>query len=514
MKRTIVRCITMLFLVSIPNGHDGLWAQSEPVRSEVSLPLADYLSLLERVEVAEEVAAAEVESEEPVVAELRSQEASIVWPNDESDFADVTTRFEVLLQGDPTHPVLLPVTGLASRARIEPEAGASLRMTERGLELVASEPGRYQVSVTSRAGIEQNLGTKSLRVARLLAPVGDFELDLPEALLYRTRGAVVSRESVSDGRRVVSFTLPKGEGATLEVRRDVDGDEGEKMLADVAMAIVVELNEDGALRHDILQYRVSRGELSRFELTLPDGLSLNRLNRLKRLVTDEGEAPLLVEDGVLTVNRKEKLTDVGYLVLTSQPAEIATIPLEMLKIELPVRERFLILSSSIAAEVDPLPAPSFRRVDISDVPKTILDAAGVETHAAWRVKDMGDRLMLRVDAWPPATTIETTIRERQSLTLLTAEGTLDHRDTFTLRTSATTFELELPSGSKLWSSRVNGTWVRAVERDGSVLVPLGFGSDGDVVVELVSVSKRVVPERRTRLEFDLGEVSVPVLQHR
>ena len=63
----------------------------------------------------------------------------------------------------------------------------------------------------------------------------------------------------------------------------------------------------------------------------------------------------------------------------------------MLEIELPVRERFLILSSSIAAEVDPLPAPSFRRVDISDVPETILDAAGVETHAAWRVKGMRNR---------------------------------------------------------------------------------------------------------------------------
>ena len=200
MTRTIVRCMTMLFLVSI---HDRLWAQSESVRREVSLPLTDYLSLLERVEAAEETAAAEAESEEPVVAELTSQEASIVWPNDESDFADVTTRFEVLLQGDPAQPVLLPVTGLASRAQIEPEAGASLRMTERGLQLVASEPGRYQVSVTSRAGIEQNLGTKSLRVAPLRAPVGDFELDLPEALLYRTRGAVVSRESVSDGRRVV-----------------------------------------------------------------------------------------------------------------------------------------------------------------------------------------------------------------------------------------------------------------------------------------------------------------------
>ena len=121
--------------------------------------------------------------------------------------------------------------------------------------------------------------------------------------------------------------------------------------------------------------------------------------------------------------------------------------------------------------------------------------------------------MLRVDAWPQTTTIETTIRERQSLTLLTAEGTLVHRDTFMVRTSATTFGLGLPPGSTLWSSRVNGTWVRSVERDGSVLVPLGFGSDGDEVVELVTVSERAVPERRTRLELDLGEVSVPVLQH-
>jgi hypothetical protein len=506
MKRFFFLCTIAFLSVS---ANDWLSAQSVPTpRGEVTLPLADYLSLVERVDAAEQAAEARSESSEPAVAALVSQEASIVWPSvGQADFADVTTRFEVLLQGEYPKPVLLPVTGLTWRTEVEPASDVSLRMTDDGLELVASAIGRYQVTVSSRARILQSLGTHRLHVAPLRAPVGKFEVDLPESLLFQASGAVMAEESIRNGRRHVSFALPKGEGATLQVRRDVEGDESEKVIADVAVATIVELNQDGALRHDVLLYRVSRGEMSSFELTLPSGLEPTRL------VTDESEAPLVVEGRTVRVDRTEKLSGVGYLVLTSALAQLDTIPLGTIEPGVPVRQRFLILSSSIAAKVVPLPETSFRRVDISDVPPALLDAVTVEMHAAWRLKETEGRPTLRVDVSPQATTIETVIRERESLTLLTTEGILVHRDTFTIQTSATTFELELPPGSKLWSSRVNGTWVRSVERHGAVLIPLGFGSRNVETVEIVSVSERVLPKRRSRLELDLGEMSAPVLLH-
>ena len=200
MKRIVFLCTVAFLSVS---ANDWLWAQSVPTpRREVTLPLADYLSLVERVEAAEQAAETRAESSEPVVATLVSQEASIVWPSvGQADFADVTTRFEVLLQGEYPKPVLLPVTGLAWRTEVEPASDVSLRMTDDGLELVASTIGRYQVTVSSRAEILQNLGTHHLHVAPLRAPVGKFELDLPESLLFQASGAVMAEESIRDGRR-------------------------------------------------------------------------------------------------------------------------------------------------------------------------------------------------------------------------------------------------------------------------------------------------------------------------
>jgi len=487
-------------------------AEAETVlqaRSEVTLPLTEYLTLMENVDAVARAEAAAAESSVLPVAELAVQETSIVWPEGAHErVAEVSTRFEVLLEGDGLKPVLLPVTGLPGRGEVEPSASASLRKTDRGLELVSSEPGRYVVRVWSHAEIERDDGVNRLEVAPLLAPVGAFEIDAPAASTFRSSRAVIAEESIRQGRRITRFALPRGEGASIEVVSDVTGTSEQRAIAEVSVATQIELGRDGASRHDIFLYRVTRGELSDFQVTLPVGLDP------KKLTTDEGDAPLLVDDGVLRVERLEKLTGEGYLVVTSLLPESNEVVLPLLQPDVVVAERFLSLSSSIAAEVTPEPPKDFRRVDVGDVPKGVRDVAPVETHAAWRIVDNVEAATIRIAARPPEKTLDTVVRDRQSLTLLTPDGAVVHRDTFRIRSRSTTWTFRLPAGSELWSARVNEMWVRAVQRGGEVLVPLGFGRNGDHAVEVVAVSKRTLPSGKFRLGLDLGRVTEPVLHHR
>ena len=85
---------------------------------------------------------------------------------------------------------------------------------------------------------------------------------------------------------------------------------------------------------------------------------------------------------------------VGYLVLTSTPAvstavsaELALDPVVPQGLPGAVRARYIALSSSVAANVSPLPAASWSRIDLDDLPPTLREAlGGVDLAAAWRLE--------------------------------------------------------------------------------------------------------------------------------
>jgi hypothetical protein len=102
---------------------------------------------------------------------------------------------------------------------------------------------------------------------------------------------------------------------------------------------------------------------------------------------------------------------------------------------------------------------------------------------------------------------------RETTTLLTVDGTVVHRDRFTVEGRRQAFDMALPAGATLWSAQVGDQPVRPVERGGTLSVPLGF-EGGTSVIEVVSVQEKAVPPGRSRLVLDLPQVSVPVLDHR
>jgi hypothetical protein len=319
-------------------------------------------------------------------------------------------------------------------------------------------------------------------------------------------------DRVEGARRTVRLTARRGQAQTVEVRRRLDGGDSEKLLAQSLVLTLIQLRPDGPRRHDVVLYEVSRGGLGSFTVDLPPGLTVETVG------TDEGEVVPAVESRRLTVQRRQQLRGVGYLVLTSTPRPGSELPLDPVVPEGTVRARYVALASSVAADVKPLPEASWSRIDLDDLPPVLRDALnGIDLAAAWRLAGASAGLRMAVSPLPSAPSLPAVASLRETTTLITLDGTLLHRDRITLRPGAigTALDLTLPASATLWSARVDGVPVRPLERGGGrISVPLGFDTGRDAVVEVVSVQAKAVPRGRSELALDVPRVAVPVLEHR
>jgi hypothetical protein len=380
--------------------------------------------------------------------------------------------------------------------------------------LAAPQPGRYTVHVDGRAALGSGSGTGRFTLGRVAAPVASAEIDLPADLAWSSPGAVVVEEREEKGRRRVRLATARGAVPVLDVRRKVDSAEAEKLLAQSVVLTILQLRPEGLRRHDVVLYEVRRGGLGQLSVELPPGLEVEQAG------TDEGSVVPVVETGRLTIHRRRQLQGVGYLVLSSTPPALPAdgLPLQAVRPEPEVRARYLAISSAIAADVHPLPAASWTRVDISDLPSMLSEAlAAMDLAAAWRLSADGVDARLAVNPLPTAPLLDATIRRRDTTTLMTVDGTLLFRDRFLVEArsrAGAALDVALPAGATLWSVKVDEQAVRPLERGGTVSVPLGFNTGSQAAVEVVSVLEKALPPGRSQLALDLPRVAVPVLDHR
>lgn len=500
----------------------ALRADDRPFPGEVVLPLKDYLALVESAEAADKAREQRVAQQAAPVAEVVSQRTSVRIEDGE---ARVTSGFEVLVQGHPKQPVTLPLAGFPASAEVRregrpaPDAAVSAVPGGRGgVLLVAPAAGRYEVEVRGQAPLESFGGTNRLAFPPAAAPVAVLELDLPADAGWSVPGGVVVEESERDGRRRIVLAAQRGESQALELRRRFDSSEAGKLLAQSVVLTLFQLRPEGPRRHDVVLYEVSRGALGSFDVALPPGVEV------ELAATDEGTAVPVAGSGRLTVHRHRQLQGTGYLVLTSTPpAGIVTDGTAVGFVDpgldiRDVRASYLAVASSIAADVRPQPEASWARVDLEDLPPSLREALQVvDLAAAWRLANESPGIRLAVSALPPAPSLDLVVRRRETTTLLTVDGTLLHRDRFTLGPVTGTgaaLDLVLPAGATLWSASVGNQPVRPLERGGTVSVPLGFESGREAVVEVVAVLDRAIPPGRSALGMDLPQVTAPVLDHR
>lgn len=514
LKRLLPIGLTVFLLVPALRAGEG-----RP--GEVVLPLKDYLALVEAAETAQKARAERARQQAAPLVEIVSQRVAAVLEDGE---ARVTSEFEVLVQGHPDHPVALPLAGYPATVEVlrdgRPEPGAAvsaLHGGRGGVLLVATEPGKYQVRIQGRTEVENLGGIGRLTFPPAAAPVAVTEIDLPAETSWTAPGGVVVEDREQGGRRTVRLASKRGEVQVLELKRRFDSAEADRLLVQAVALTLFQLRPEGPRRHDVVLYEVSRGSLPSFTVNLPPGVEVEQAG------TDEGPAVSDVENGKLTVHRHRQLQGIGYLVLTSTPPAGVLTEGTALTAALPagidVRARYLAVASSIAAEARPLPDAAWARVDLEDLPASLSEALEViDLAAAWRLSDASvSGARLAVTALPPAPSREEPVRMRDTTTLLTVDGTLLHRDLFTLgpvTRAGAALDLVLPAGAQLWSARVGTQAVRPLDRGGRLSIPLGFGGGAETVVEVVAVLEKAVPGGRSELGMELAQVMLPVLEHR
>jgi hypothetical protein len=514
--RVLVLTVTLLMSIAV---SPVLRAADGPRPGEVMLPLKDYLSLVETVErLDRERTQRQARREEPL-AEVVSQRLRIVL---REDTADVTSEFEVLVQGEPKGPVSLPIAGVPLEVETKtlgvavptagPAAAAAVTAGAKSgeLQLVVPGPGRYAVKVTGPLAVGK--GVSRLTLPAAVAPVAVTEIDLPADRAFDAPGAVIVEDRTEGGRRRIQLTTRRGEAQIVEVRRKVDGSEAEKLLAQSVVLTLVQLLPDGPRRHDVVLYEISRGGLGSFTVDLPPGLVVEQAG------TDEGDVIPVVESRRLTINRHNQLRGTGYLVLTSTPAPGAEVPLEPVVPETEVRARYLALASAVAADARPLPQASWSRVDLDDLPPALREAlSSIDLAAAWRLSGAPSGGRMAVAVLPLAPSLPLVVERRETTTLLTVDGTLLHRDRLVLRPPGglgAALDIVLPATAKLWSAKVDEVPVRPLDRgNGTISIPLGFETGKKPVIEIVSVLEKAIPAGRSELALTLPQIAVPVQAH-
>jgi hypothetical protein len=496
-------------------------APPAPGPGKVTLALRDYLTLVEKVETLDRERARESAQREAPLAEVVVERLTVVIGGTE---AELTAHYEALIQGHPKAPLLLPFRGLAARAEVQPASGAAISAASggEGLLLVAPAPGRYAVEVHGRAALADQGGVRRLAFATVVAAVAEVTVELPADLAWESPGAVVVEEKVAGGRRAVRLAIHRGQSPVFDLQRRLNGTEADRLLAQSVVLTLFQLRPDGLRRHDVVLYEVSRGSLGSLAVDLPADLAV------EQVATDEGDVVPVVEAHHLTVHRRRQLQGIGYLVLSSTPSPGASLPASAVLPGIEVRARYLAVASSVAAEVQPTPAASWSRVDLSDLPPALGEALQtLDLTAAWRLSAavpagaaVPAATALAVTLLPPSPRLPTLVRRRETTTLLTVDGTVVHRDRFTLDQAGAALDLTLPAGAVLWSAKVGDQPVRPVARkagSGGLSVPLGFANAGVAgtppVVEVVSVLERMIPKGRSALALTLPQVAAPVVEH-
>lgn len=480
-------------------------AAPKPAAGEVKLPLREYLALVERIEVQDAAATAARARAEAPVAELVAQRLVLTFAD---HGADLAATYDVEVRGTVTAPVLLPLIGVASKVTVEPAGAAAVMKDANGLSLVAPLAGHYRVQVSGAVNVVQKAGSDSVALAPTTAAVSALDVSLPAGRAWSCGGAVVAEDVLKEGRRMLRLSLPRGQASTFETRRDVKSGEGPKALATAVTVTIVGLGRNGPRRHDIAFFEVARGEIGTMGVTLPEGVEPDKV------VSDEGEVTPWLEGRELRVERAKKLTGTGYLALVSQPVATGAVPLAPVRVEPKVRARYLAVASDVAASLEPMPEASWARVDVSDLPLPMHEAAAaLGVVAVWRLRRDDAPGQLAIAAMPAPQPLDGIVRQRSSLSLLTVEGTLLHRERYSIEGNGSAFEVGLPQDATLWSAQVNDVPVRPLAREGRAVIPLGLAAGKGASVEVVVVQPRAIATGRSTLQLVLPEVTTPVLRH-
>lgn len=476
-------CVLMLGLlvVSAPS-----LAQTAPT---ATLPLADYFELRSRA-LARDTA---LRTQEAPATLLRQHTAVRLEP----DGVTLEQELEIEARDGQSKPLALHSSSSLREIEVEARAGATrsdavLLRTAEGLQLLATRAGRYIVRLRDTTPLSAN-GRASVALPRALAPLATATLDLPADLEWSVPGALVADERVDAGRRRVALLLGQDQQATLEARHTVAVAQQSSAVVRALVITHIEIGTTSVTQHDVVIYEVLRGELSRFEVRLPPGRQLDRAWIADGEVEDHRASTIVAttEDPVV---RTAALHLESTLPLSATASGIPLAPVEP---TVQVRTRYFVVTSAQPVDLRVSHPVAASPIDLLDPPAVLRkELERKPPLAGWRFESvLPEGLLLHAKLWPSLEAALTPMPQRATRTFVGAEGSVLHRDRYTLSGERTAFSFALPPALELESVEVGGKTVRPVEREGRYIVPVPYGSD-ETIVEVVATEKRSLPQGR------------------
>lgn len=470
----------------------------------VTIPVAEYNDLMERMNRFTQATAIAPRPYSVQSVEFRLQ----------TEKGHATGTVEVRGEVTRSGPVIVPLaSGL--NVRDAKRNGVPVALTMQGSKhaMVIEGPADFTVQLDVSMPLSSEPGRASLVIPQIAAGVVKVALNLPgeEVAPQVSPGVITSRQS-SGGRTAIAVALPSGKPGTIWWSARVPAistpAKEARFLSDLKTLISV--GETGLAMTVLADVTLLQGELSRFELEIPDGFELGSAtgatlsassssgNRVVLETRAERSHQFLITLARAHQGDKTDLTLPGFVGAQRETGE-------------------LLIEGQGALELAAKERGGLRRMDLREINAQLRSLADASLQSAFRYqKRTGETAGVSMEwvRFPSAPIVPALVSRAVATTMVTREGRALTEIRMTIRNQSQAFaRTVLPAGASILTAEVAGERVKPVEASDGSRIPLlrpGFRPSGPYAVSFVTMHAGTPFAKKGAAEFRLPKLDVPI----
>lgn len=470
----------------------------------VAIPVPEYNDMMERVERSTKAAASA-----PRPYSLRSVEFRM-----QADKGHATGIIEILGESAKSGPVMIPLApGL--NVRDARRTGGTVALTLQGGKhaMVIEGAGEFSVQLDVSMPLSSEPGRTSLVIPPIAAGIVKLSLSLPgeEAAPQVSPGMIISRQPAG-GRTTIAVTLPSGKPAMIwwSARTPALSTPAKDARFLSVLETLISVGEAGLAMTVLADVTLLQGELSRFELEIPDGFELSSAtgatlsassssgNRVLLDTSSERSHQFLITLARAHQGDKADLTLPGFPGAQRETGE-------------------LLIEGQGAFELSAKERGGLRRMDLREVNVQLRSLADASLQSAFRYqKRAGEPAGVSMEwvRFPSAPIVPALISRAVATTMVTREGRALTEVRMTIRNQSQAFvRTVLPAAGSILTAEVAGERVKPVEAADGSRIPLlrpGFRPQGPYTVSFVTMHSGTPFAKKGAAEFRLPKLDIPI----
>lgn len=469
----------------------------------VTIPVPEYNDMMERMERSTKAAAIAARPSSLQSIELRLQ----------AEKGHATGTIEARGEVTKPGPVIVPLaSGLNVRDARRNGAPVALTMQGGKHAMVLEGPVEFNVQLEVSMPLASEPGRTSLVIPPFAAGIVKLSLGLPgeEAAPQVSQGMIFSRQSAG-GRTTIAVALPSGKPGMIwwsarTPSLSAPAKEA-RFLSD--LKTLVSVTEAGLAMTVLADVTLLQGELTRFELEIPDGFELGSAtgatlsassssgNRVLLDTSAERSHQFLITLACAHHGDKADLTLPGLAGAQRETGE-------------------LLIEGQGALELAAKERGGLRRMDLREVNRQLHSLSGASLQSAFRYqKRAGEPAGVSMEwvRFPTAPIVPALVSRAVATTMVTREGRALTEIRMTIRNQSQAFaRTVLPAGASILSAEVAGERVKPVEASDGSRIPLlrpGFRPSGPYAVSFVTMHAGTPFAKKGAAELRLPKIDIP-----